>query len=90
MNYFLTDDQLEMQEIARRIAEEKMRPLSEKYDEEGIFPWDIVEIMAQSDLFGVLIPEEYGGISGKVVDLAIVTEELCTVDAGMALAFGAT
>lgn len=90
MNYFLTEDQLEMQEIAKRIAEEKMRPLSEKYDEEGIFPWDIVEIMAQSDLFGVLIPEEYGGISGKVVDLAIVTEELCTVDAGMALAFGAT
>ncbi len=90
MNYFLSEDQLEMQEIARRIANEKMRPLSEKYDEEGIFPWDIVEIMAQSDLFAILIPEEYGGISGKVMDLAIVTEELCAVDAGMALAFGAT
>ncbi len=90
MNYFLTEDQLEMKEIARRIAEEKMRPVCEKYDEEGIFPWDIVEIMAQSDLFAILIPEEYGGISGKVVDLAIVTEELCAVDAGIALAFGAT
>ncbi|HOZ01361.1 MAG TPA: acyl-CoA dehydrogenase family protein [Candidatus Syntrophosphaera sp.] len=90
MNYFLTDDQLEMQEIARRIAIEKMKPLSEKYDEEGTFPWDIVEIMRQSDLFAILIPEEYGGISGKVVDLAIVTEELCAVDAGIALAFGAT
>jgi alkylation response protein AidB-like acyl-CoA dehydrogenase len=90
MNYFLTEDQIEMKEIAKRIAEEKMRPVSEKYDEEGIFPWDIVEIMAQSDLFAILIPEEYGGISGKVVDLAIVTEELCAVDAGIALAFGAT
>jgi len=90
MNYFLTEDQLEMQEIARRIAIEKMKPLSEKYDEEGIFPWDIVEIMKQSDLFSILIPEEYEGISGKVVDLAIVTEELCAVDAGIALAFGAT
>ncbi len=90
MEYFLTEDQLEMQEIARKIAQEKMLPLREKYDEEGTFPWDIVEIMAQSDLFAVLIPEEYGGISGKVADLAIVTEELCTVDMGISLAFGVT
>lgn len=90
MDYFLSEDQLEMQEIARRIAEEKMRPLSEKYDEEGTFPWDIVEIMRQSDLFAILVPEEYGGISGKVADLAVVTEELCAVDAGISLAFGAT
>ena len=57
MNYFLTEDQLEMQEIARRIALEKMKPNSEKYDEEGIFPWDVVEVMRQSDLFAILVPE---------------------------------
>lgn len=90
MNYFFTEEQLEMQELARRIANEKMKPLSEHYDQEGIFPWDIVEVMRQSDLFAILIPEEYDGISGKVMDLAIVTEELCAVDAGIALAFGAT
>jgi alkylation response protein AidB-like acyl-CoA dehydrogenase len=90
MNYFLTEDQLEMQEIARRIAIEKMKPNSEKYDEEGIFPWDVVEVMRQSDLFAILVPEEYGGISGKVMDLVVVTEELCAVDAGQTLAFGAT
>ncbi|HNZ44863.1 MAG TPA: acyl-CoA dehydrogenase family protein [Candidatus Syntrophosphaera thermopropionivorans] len=90
MNYFLTEEQLEMQEIARRIANEKMKPVSQKYDEEGIFPWDIVEVMRQSDLFAILVGEEYGGISGKVMDLAIVTEELCAVDMGISLAFGAT
>jgi len=90
MDYFLTEDQIEMRDLARRIAIEKMKPVSEKYDEEGIFPWDIVEVMKQSDLFAILIPEEYDGISGKVVDLAVVTEELCAVDAGIALAFGAT
>ncbi len=90
MDYFLTEDQLEMKEIARRIAQEKIKPLSEEYDEKGIFPWDIVEIMAQSDLFAVLVPEEYDGISGKVLDLSIVTEELSKVDTGIALAFGAT
>lgn len=90
MDYFLTEDQIEMRDLARRIAIEKMQPVSEKYDEEGIFPWDIVEVMKQSDLFAILIPEEYDGISGKVMDLAVVTEELCAVDAGIALAFGAT
>jgi alkylation response protein AidB-like acyl-CoA dehydrogenase len=90
MEYFLTDEQKEMRDIARRIALEKMAPLSEKYDEEATFPWDIVEVMRQSDLFAVLIPEEYGGISGKVMDLAIVTEELCAVDMGISLAFGVT
>ncbi len=90
MDYFLTEDQLEMKEIARRIAQEKIKPLSEEYDGKGIFPWDIVEVLAQSDLFAVLVPEEYDGISGKVLDLSIVTEELSKVDTGIALAFGAT
>ncbi|MCB5250707.1 MAG: acyl-CoA dehydrogenase family protein [Candidatus Cloacimonadales bacterium] len=90
MDYFLTEDQIELRDLARRIAQEKIAPLSEKYDEEQIFPWDIVKIMAQADLFAVLIPEEYDGLSGKVMDLAVVTEELCKVDAGISLAFGAT
>jgi alkylation response protein AidB-like acyl-CoA dehydrogenase len=72
------------------VAEEKMKPVREKYDEEGIFPWDIVEIFAQTDLFAILMPEEYGGISGKVVDLCIITEELCRVCAGISLSLGAT
>jgi alkylation response protein AidB-like acyl-CoA dehydrogenase len=90
MNYFLTEEQLEIKEIAHKIAEEKIKPLRQQYDEEGIFPWDIVKIMAQTDLFAVLVPEEYDGISGKVIDLALVTEEISRVDAGIGLAFGAT
>ena len=90
MNYFLTEDQEEIKQIAKKIAEEKIKPIRAEYDEEGKFPWDIVKIMAQTDLFAVLIPEEYDGISGKVEDLVIVTEELSKVDAGVGLSFGAT
>ncbi len=90
MDYFLSEDQLEIREIARKVAEEKIKPVRAKYDEEGIFPWDIVEIFKQTDLFAVLVPEEYDGISGKVVDLSIVTEELSRVCGGISLAFGAT
>lgn len=90
MDYFLTEDQLEIQELARKIAEEKIKPVRAKYDEENEFPHEIVDVFRQTDLFAVLIPEEYDGISGKVTDLAIVTEELSRVCGGIGLAFGAT
>lgn len=90
MEYFLTEEQLEIKELAYKIAVEKMKPVREKLDEEGEFPHDIIKVMAQSDLFAVLVPEEYDGLSGKVVDLAIVMEELSTVCSGIALGFGGT
>lgn len=90
MNYFLTEDQLEMREIARKIAVEKIKPVRAKYDEENEFPWEIVEVMRQTDLFSVLVPEEYDGFSGRVTDLAVVMEELSRICGGISLAFGAT
>lgn len=90
MEYFLTEEQKEIQEIARKIAEEKIKPVRAKYDEENEFPWEIVEVFKQTDLFAVLVPEEYDGFSGKVTDLSIVTEELSRVCGGIGLAFGAT
>lgn len=90
MDYFLTEEQLEIKEIARKVAEERIKPVRAKYDEENEFPWEIVEVFRQTDLFAVLVPEEYEGFSGKVVDLSIVTEELSRVCGGISLAFGAT
>ena len=90
MEYFLTEEQQEIKALARQLAEEKIKPVREKYDEEGIFPWDIVKQMAQIDLFRVLLPEEYEGFGGKVMDLVILMEELSRVDGGIALALGGT
>ncbi len=88
MDYFLTEEQLEIREIARKVAEEKIKPVRAKYDEGHEFPWEIVEVFKQTDLFAVLVPEEYDGISGKVVDIAIVTEELSRVCGGIGLSLG--
>jgi len=90
MDYFFTEEQLEIKEIARKVAEEKIKPVRAKYDEENAFPWEIVDVFKQTDLFAVLVPEEYDGMSGKVVDLVIVTEELSRICGGIGLAFGAT
>ena len=50
-----------IKELAARIADEKIAPVAIQYDEEGKFPHDIVKVLADSDLCGVYIPEEYGG-----------------------------
>ena len=62
MDYFLYEDQVMIRDLVRQIAEEKVVPVRAELDEEERFPWEIMEVLAQSDLFGLFIPEEYGGL----------------------------
>ena len=48
-----------IRDLCRQIAEEKIKPVAAQYDEDGEFPWDIVKVFAESDLFGVF---DAGGI----------------------------
>ena len=77
-------------DLARKVAVEKIKPVREHYDETEEFPWPIVKELAQADLCGVYIPQEYGGFGGKVFNLVLVVEELCKIDGGIALALAAT
>jgi alkylation response protein AidB-like acyl-CoA dehydrogenase len=90
MDYFLTEEQQMIKELAARIADEKIAPVAIEYDKEGKFPHDIVSILADSDLCGVYIPEEYGGLGGGIMEMAIVVEELSRACAGISLAFAGT
>ena len=90
MDYLLTEEQIMIRDLARRIAEEKIRPVAAKYDEGEEFPWPIVKVLADSDLCGIYIPEEYGGTGGGVTELVLATEELSKACGGIALAFAAT
>lgn len=90
MDYFLTEEQQMMIEVARKIAREKILPVREHYDETEEFPWPIVEEFAKSDLCGVYIPQEYGGLGGGVLDLVLIVEELSKVDGAIALAVAAS
>ncbi len=90
MNWFLTEEQNMIIETAREIARKKILPVREKYDHEGIFPWDVVEAMAAADLFGLYIPEQYGGYGGGVFELCLAVEELSKVCGGISLAMAAT
>jgi len=90
MEYFLSEEQKEIRDLARKFALEKMAPVVEKYDKGEEFPWEIVKGLAQMDFFRLWIPEEYEGLGGGVLDLVLVTEELSRVCGGMALALAGT
>jgi len=90
MDYLLTEEQIMIRDLARQIAREKIKPVAAKYDAEGIFPWDIIKIMAASDLCGIYIEEKYGGTGGGAMELVLATEELSRICGGISLAFAAT
>ena len=92
MDYFLTDEQKEIQHLVRRIAEKEIRPVVAHYDRSGEFPWPVVNTLAHNDIFRVFIEEPYGGIPNgtPVFNTILVMEELSRICAGIALSFGGT
>jgi len=89
MDYFLSEEQIMIRDLARQIAEEKIVPVRGELDETGQFPWDIMKTLAQSDLFGLFIPEEYGGLGKGCLELSIAVEELSRACLGVSTTYAA-
>ena len=87
MDHLLTEQQTMIRDLARKIAQEKIKPVAAHYDETEEFAWPIMKILAESDLFGVYIPEQYGGLGGGIMDMCLVTEELSRACGGIALGY---
>lgn len=90
MDYFLTEDQKHIQALARRIAEEKVVPIRAELDEKEEFPWSIMKLCAETGLFGVSIPPEYGGTGGGCFENCIVVEELSKACLGVSVSYAAS
>jgi alkylation response protein AidB-like acyl-CoA dehydrogenase len=90
MNYLLTDEQKMIKDLAHKIAEEKIRPVAAKFDKTEEFPWEIMKVIADSDLFGLFVPEEYGGMGVSVMNLCLATEELSRACGGIAVCYAAS
>jgi alkylation response protein AidB-like acyl-CoA dehydrogenase len=71
-----TDEQQAITEMVRQFADEKIIPNAEHFDHEDTFPEEIVEEMKELGLFGVTIPEEYGGMGLDLTTYAMIVEEL--------------
>ena len=70
----LTEEQREIRDLVRTLARERVAPRAAEIDETHEFPWDIVELFREHELFGLLYEEEWGG-SGTGTLLALVAIE---------------
>src|SRR5688500_20163017 len=73
--YEKTDEQQAITEMVRQFTDEQIIPNAEHYDHEDSFPEPIVEQMKELGLFGITIPEEYGGLGLDLTTYAMVVEE---------------
>ncbi|MGH2955374.1 MAG: acyl-CoA dehydrogenase family protein, partial [Solirubrobacterales bacterium] len=71
-----TDEQKAITEMVRQFVDKEIIPVAEEFDHEDKFPEAIVEQMKELGLFGVTIPEEYGGMGLDLATYALIVEEL--------------
>lgn len=89
MDYLFNEDQLMIKDLVRQIAEEKVVPVRADLDEKEEFPWEIMKVLAESDLFGLFVPEEYGGLEKGCLELCIAVEELSRACLGVSTTYAA-
>jgi short/branched chain acyl-CoA dehydrogenase len=80
-----TEEQLELRAMVRDFADTVVAPASYEHDRAHTFPYGIVAQMGEMGLFGLAIPEEYGGQGGSHVELCLALEQLGRVDQSVAI-----
>jgi alkylation response protein AidB-like acyl-CoA dehydrogenase len=88
--YYLTDEQRMVMELARSLAREKIAPIAAHYDETETYPEEAVRLLAQQGLFGIWVPEAYGGTDMGALAVSLVAEEIAWACAATATNWGAT
>ena len=79
MDFQYSEEQKKLKYKVREFAEAKLRPLAAEVDELDDISWDVVKLLANAGIFRYLIPEEYGGLGIKPINLSIIREELSRV-----------
>ncbi len=72
----LTEDQLELLKLVREFVDEQVLPVATELEHADEYPTDIVEGMKQMGIFGLMIPEEYGGLGESLLTYALTVEEI--------------
>jgi alkylation response protein AidB-like acyl-CoA dehydrogenase len=85
VNFALSDEQIVLQKSVRELAERIIVPNARRWDEEEVFPHEIIKPMGEMGLLGMQIPEEYGGAGMKFHDYVVALEEIARADASVGL-----
>jgi butyryl-CoA dehydrogenase/short/branched chain acyl-CoA dehydrogenase len=81
----LDSDEQDFRAVVRDFAEERIRPLVRKMDEESKIPRELIDACFELGLMGIEIPEAYGGSGATFFMSAIAIEELARVDPSVAV-----
>ena len=81
----LTDEQREVRDLVRRLARERIAPRAAEIDLTHEFPWDVVELFRDHELFGLFFDEEHGGTGTGTLLSLVAIEEVAKVCATSAL-----
>src|SRR5687767_15858172 len=75
----LSDEQVEIRDLVRQIARERIAPRAAEIDESHEFPWDVVELFREHGIFGLLFDEEHGGTRTGTLLALVAIEEVSKV-----------
>src|SRR5439155_18451600 len=75
----LTDEQREIRDLIRELARERIAPRAAEIDKSAEFPWDVVELFREHEIFGILQDEEYGGLGASALMTLVAIEEVSKV-----------
>ncbi|QVM95050.1 MULTISPECIES: acyl-CoA dehydrogenase [unclassified Pseudomonas] len=76
----INDEQQQISDAVRQFAQERLRPFAEQWDREHRFPKEAIQEMAELGLFGMLVPEQWGGSDTGYVAYAMALEEIAAGD----------
>ncbi|MFH1151451.1 MAG: acyl-CoA dehydrogenase family protein [Actinomycetota bacterium] len=89
MEFDLNEEQTMFRQMIREFADKEIAPYAEELDRAGEFPYEIQAKMADLGLYGLPIPEEYGGAGADFVTYAIAVEEIGRVSASLSISMAA-
>ncbi len=89
MDFNLTQENVQVRELARNFARTEIKPVVMKYDEAQEFPLELMHKLGDLGFLGVTIPEKYGGAGLSYVDYCSIVEEISRVDPSIGLSVAA-
>jgi len=81
VDFSFTEEQLMLQDVARRIAQEKIAPSAEHHDRTGEFPLENIRLLGENGLMGIEVPTEYGGAGMDPIAYVLAMVEVAAGDA---------
>jgi alkylation response protein AidB-like acyl-CoA dehydrogenase len=81
VDFSFTEEQLMLQDVARRIAQDVIAPSAEHYDRSGEFPLANIKVLGENGLMGIEVPDQYGGAGMDPVSYALAMIEIAAGDA---------